>query len=72
MLTCHVVPGRVPKAEVPVGAAIKTVQDHTFSANASLHITGQRRRTLQITDTGVFASNGVIHAVDRVLLPAAD
>lgn len=71
VLTYHVVPGRVLKAEVPVGAAIKTVQGQTFSVNASLQITDQRMRTSQITATDVFTSNGVIHAVDRVLLPAA-
>ena len=71
VLTYHVVPGRVLKAEVPVGAAIKTVQGQTFSVNATLQITDQRMRTSQITATDVFTSNGVIHAVDRVLLPAA-
>ena len=71
VLTYHVVPGRVLKAEVPVGAAIKTVQGQTFSVNASLQITDQRMRTSQITATDVFTSNGVIHGVDRVLLPAA-
>ena len=71
VLTYHVVPGRVLKAEVPVGAAIKTVQGQTFSVNASLQITDQRMRTSQTTATDVFTSNGVIHGVDRVLLPAA-
>ena len=71
VLTYHVVPGRVLKAEVPVGAAIKTVQGQTFSVNATLQITDQRMRTSQITATDVFTSNGVIHGVDRVLLPAA-
>ena len=70
VLTYHVVPGRVLKAEVPVGAAIKTVQGQTFSVNASLQITDQRMRTSQITATDVFTSNGVIHVVDRVLLPS--
>ena len=71
VLTYHVVPGRVLKAEVPVGAAIKTVQGQTFSVNATLQITDQRMRTSQTTATDVFTSNGVIHGVDRVLLPAA-
>ena len=70
VLTYHVLPGRVLKAEVPVGAAIKTVQGQTFTVNASLQITDQRMRTSQITSTDVFASNGVVHAVDKVLLPS--
>ena len=71
VLTYHVLPARVLKAEVPVGTAIQTVQGQTFSVNASLQITDQRMRTSQITATDVFTSNGVIHVVDRVLLPAA-
>lgn len=70
VLTYHVVPARVLKAEVPVGAAIKTVQGETFTVNASLQITDQKARISQITATDVLTSNGVIHAVDRVLLPA--
>ena len=70
--TRHVVPGRVPKAEVPVGAAIKTVQSQTFSANCQP--ANHRPTPAHPPDhsTDVFASNGVTHAVDRVLLPAAD
>ena len=71
VLTYHVVPKRVLKAEVPVGTAIQTVQGQTFIVNANLQITDQRMRTSQITVTDVFTSNGVIHGVDRVLLPAA-
>lgn len=71
VLTYHVLPARVLKAEVPVGTAIQTVQGQSFSVNASLQITDQRMRTSQITATDVFTSNGVIHVVDRVLLPAA-
>ena len=70
VLTYHVVPARVLKAEVPVGAAIKTVEGETFTANASLQITDQRGRSSQITATDVLTRNGVIHVVDRVLLPA--
>ena len=70
VLTYHVVPARVLKAEVPVGAAIKTVEGETFTVNASLQITDQRGRSSQITATDVLTRNGVIHVVDRVLLPA--
>lgn len=69
VLTYHVVPARVLKAEVPIGAAITTVQGETFTVNGSLQITDQQARLSQITATDVFTSNGVIHVVDKVLLP---
>jgi len=70
VLTYHVVPGRVLAAGVPVGTPITTVQGDSFSVNASLAITDQRGRTANIVATDVLTSNGVIHVVDRVILPA--
>jgi uncharacterized surface protein with fasciclin (FAS1) repeats len=70
VLTYHVVPGRILKAGVPVGAPITTVQGETFTVNASLAITDQRARSANITATDVLASNGVIHVIDKVILPA--
>ena len=70
VLTYHVLPGRVLKAEVPVGKPITTVQGETFTINASLQITDQNNRMANLVSTDVFTSNGVIHVVDRVLLPA--
>lgn len=70
VLTYHVVPARVLKAGVPVGSPIATVQGGTFTVNASLAITDQRGRTANITATDVLASNGVIHVIDKVILPA--
>ena len=69
VLTYHVVPARVLKAEVPVNTAITTVQGQTFTINASLVITDQNKRTSNIVATDVFTSNGVIHVVDKVILP---
>ena len=69
VLTYHVVSGRVLKADVPVGAAIPTVEGGTFTIDAGLAITDQRTRQSAIVGTDVLASNGVIHVVDRVLLP---
>ena len=71
VLTYHVVAGRVLKADVPVGAAIPTVQGETFTVNASLKITDRRGRQAGIGLTDVFTSNGVIHVIDKVILPAA-
>ena len=69
VLTYHVVSGRVLKADVPVGAAIPTVEGGTFTIDAGLAITDQRTRQSAIVGTDVLASNGVIHVIDRVLLP---
>lgn len=70
VLTYHVVPGRVFEAEVPIGAPIATVQTGTFSISAALDITDARGRTSKIVGTDTLTSNGVIHVIDKVLLPA--
>ena len=69
VLTYHVVPARVLKAEVPVNTAITTVQGQTFTINSSLVITDQNMRTSKIVAADVFTKNGVIHVVDKVILP---
>jgi uncharacterized surface protein with fasciclin (FAS1) repeats len=69
ILTYHVVPGRVLKADVPVGQAITTVQGATFVVDSTLAITDSRNRKANITSTDVFATNGVIHTIDNVILP---
>lgn len=70
ILTYHVVSGRVLKADVPINIPITTVQGETLSINASLVITDRRARTANIATTDVLTSNGVIHVVDKVILPA--
>jgi uncharacterized surface protein with fasciclin (FAS1) repeats len=70
VLTYHVLNGRVLKAAVPAGAPITTLQGETFTVDAALAITDRRGRKSNITGTDVLASNGVIHVIDRVLLPA--
>lgn len=70
VLKYHVVPGRVLKADVPVGAAIATLETgKTFTVDSSLAITDTAGRRANIVATDVFASNGVIHVIDRVILP---
>ena len=69
VLTYHVVSGRVLKSGVPVGAPITTVQGDTFTINSSLAIADQRGRTANIVATDVLTSNGVIHVIDKVILP---
>jgi uncharacterized surface protein with fasciclin (FAS1) repeats len=69
VLTYHVVPGRVLKAEVPVATPITTAQGETLSVSSAFVITDQRARTANITATDILTSNGVIHAIDKVILP---
>ena len=71
VLTYHVVSGRVLKADVPVGAPIATVETGTFTVDAQLDITDERNRKAKIAATDTFTTNGVIHVIDKVLLPAA-
>lgn len=70
VLTYHVVPGRVLKAQVPVGVAITTLQGGSFTVDASLQITDGRNRRAAIVATDVLATNGVIHVIDHVILPS--
>lgn len=70
VLTYHVVPALVLEAEVPVGTPITTVERGTFTVGADLRITDARARTASIVATDVLTSNGVIHVIDRVILPA--
>jgi uncharacterized surface protein with fasciclin (FAS1) repeats len=69
VLTYHVVPGLVLKAEVPVGKHITTLEGDTFTVDAKFKITDQAGRTSSIVVTDVLAKNGVIHVIDKVILP---
>jgi len=73
ILTYHVLAGAVSAADVvalPKPAAVTTLQGSTFTVDANLKITDGRARTTNLVATDVFASNGVIHVIDNVLLPA--
>ncbi len=70
VLTYHVVPGKVTAAQVPLDTPITTVETGTFTVNSSLQITDERGRTARITQTDIPATNGVLHAIDRVILPS--
>ena len=76
VLQYHVLGATVRKADVPLGAAIDPVLagGDTFRIDASgdaLVITDGRVRTARIVATDVGATNGVIHVIDKVILPAA-
>ncbi len=70
ILTYHVVSGRVLKADIPA-TPIATLQGETFTISPSFALTDQRARQTSITATDLFTSNGVIHTVNRVILPKA-
>ena len=70
ILTYHVVPARVLKAEVPLNTNITTaLEGATFQVNSSLQIVDVANRLPNIGPTDVLTSNGVIHVIDRVILP---
>ncbi len=69
ILTYHVVPARVLKAEVPLNTNITTVEGSTFQVNSSLQIVDGTNSLSKIVTTDVLTSNGVIHVVVRVILP---
>lgn len=69
VLSYHVLSGAVLKADVPLGKAVTTLQGETFTVDTALAITDQRARKAAITSTDVMTSNGVIHVIDKVILP---
>lgn len=69
VLTYHVVGARVLKADIVPNQSITSVQGQTFSISPANQITDASLRVVSITATDTLASNGVIHLVDRVLLP---
>jgi len=68
VLTYHVVPGRVTAADVVGLTKAPTVQGEelSVSVDGSIHVDAAR-----VTSADIEASNGLIHVIDRVLLPAA-
>lgn len=66
VLTYHVVPGRVMAADVKPGA-VKTVQGQSLTVRTDGGKVMVDDAT--VTKTDVVASNGVIHVIDRVMLP---
>ena len=68
VLTYHVVPGRVSSADVVGLASAPTVNGEklSVSVNGGVQIDGAT-----VISADIEASNGVIHVIDKVLLPAA-
>jgi uncharacterized surface protein with fasciclin (FAS1) repeats len=66
VLTYHVLPGRVTSAEVKVGNA-KTVEGNNLTLGKAGTFVTVEDAMVQSAD--IAATNGVIHTIDRVLLP---
>ncbi|MGJ7510184.1 fasciclin domain-containing protein [Variovorax sp. GT1P44] len=79
ILTYHVVPGKLDAAaltkEIMAGkgmASLKTVSGGKLTAKSSggkVMVTDENGNTATVTTADVMQSNGVIHVVDKVLLP---
>ena len=67
VLNYHVVPGRMTAADIVGRISAETLQgeDLAISNNGVIRIDGAR-----VVSGDIEASNGVIHVIDRVLLPA--
>ena len=72
VLTYHVLGQQVLAADIPFGMPIATVsgQDITINAGSPPTITDTTSTPAPIVATDVRASNGVIHVVGKVLIPA--
>jgi uncharacterized surface protein with fasciclin (FAS1) repeats len=73
VLQYHVLGAKVNRADVPLGKSVTPLAGGIFKVDAvgsNLVITDGRNRTSRITATDVMATNGVVHVVDKVLLPA--
>ena len=74
ILSYHVVTGDIRAADVvalPKPAAVPTLQGASFSVDLNLNITDGAGRIANLVATDVIASNGVIHVINKVLLPPA-
>ncbi len=66
VLTYHVVPGKLMANDVVKQRSLKTAQGQSITLDIS-H--GVRVNNASVIKTDVEADNGVIHVIDRVILP---
>ena len=69
VLLYHVVAGKVPAAKVVTLRSAKTLAGPTVR----IRVTGKtvRVNTSRVAKADVMASNGIVHVIDRVLIPPA-
>jgi len=68
VLTYHVVPGRIASAQMTPDSEQKTVEGGVLTIGVNGGVTVNDAAVIQ---ADVEADNGVIHVIDRVLIPAA-
>lgn len=66
VLTYHVVPGRMMAADVVKQSSLKTVQGQSISVDAK---GGAKVDGANILKADMATDNGVIHVIDKVILP---
>ncbi len=74
ILTYHVVPGKLNAADLTDGKKLKTVEGEDLTVKHSggkVWIVDAKGGTSAVTIADVNQSNGVIHVVDTVLMPAS-
>jgi uncharacterized surface protein with fasciclin (FAS1) repeats len=74
ILTYHVVPGRLEASDLTDGKTLKTAEGEELTvkkADGKVMIVDAKGGTSTVTITNVHQSNGVIHVVDTVLMPAS-
>jgi transforming growth factor-beta-induced protein len=69
VLTYHVVNGQVLSSGIPFGQPVPTLEGDTLTIGRDLKITDTQRRQANIIATDIAATNGVVHLIDRVILP---
>ena len=74
ILTYHVVPGRLEASDLSDGKKLKTVEGDELTvmkADGKVTIVDAKGGSATVTIPNVNQSNGVIHVIDTVLMPAS-
>jgi uncharacterized surface protein with fasciclin (FAS1) repeats len=74
ILTYHVVPGKLEASDLADGKKLKTVEGEELTvrkADGKVMIVDAKGGTSTVTIPNVNQSNGVIHVIDTVLMPAS-
>ncbi|MCX7925349.1 MAG: fasciclin domain-containing protein [Fimbriimonadales bacterium] len=66
ILTYHVVPGKLMAADVVRSSQLQTVQGQSITVNTEGGVQVDGANVIQ---TDIEADNGVIHVIDRVIMP---
>ena len=69
ILTYHVVAGKVKSTDLKNGMKAKTVQGSSVKVGISDR--GVKINDAMVTTADIMASNGVVHVIDKVILPPA-